>query len=90
MSLVGKVESLWRYPVKSMRGEELEEAFFAYLVKALHPDIHIEYPSPEGFAPEYSTGVGTRWLLKLGTFSQRLAALEEVASRSGLAQSAPN
>jgi hypothetical protein len=27
MSVVGKVESLWRYPVKSMRGEELEEAF---------------------------------------------------------------
>jgi uncharacterized protein YcbX len=30
MSLVGKVESLWRYPVKSMRGEELEEAFFGF------------------------------------------------------------
>src|SRR5260370_10222446 len=27
MSAVGTVESLWRYPVKSMRGEELEEAF---------------------------------------------------------------
>jgi uncharacterized protein YcbX len=30
MSLVGTVESLWRYPVKSMRGEELEEAFFGF------------------------------------------------------------
>ena len=30
MSVVGKVESLWRYPVKSMRGEELEEAFADY------------------------------------------------------------
>jgi MOSC domain-containing protein len=30
MSIVGKVESLWRYPVKSMRGEELEEAFAGY------------------------------------------------------------
>lgn len=27
MSAVGKVQSLWRYPVKSMCGEELEEAF---------------------------------------------------------------
>ncbi len=27
MSVVGTVESLWRYPVKSMRGEELEEIF---------------------------------------------------------------
>ena len=30
MSIVGKVESLWRYPVKSMRGEELGEAFAGY------------------------------------------------------------
>jgi uncharacterized protein YcbX len=30
MSIVGKVDSLWRYPVKSMRGEELEEAFASY------------------------------------------------------------
>src|SRR5438034_4261608 len=30
MSIIGKVESLWRYPVKSMRGEELEEAFAGY------------------------------------------------------------
>ena len=30
MSLVGKVESLWRYPVKSMRGEELQEAFVGF------------------------------------------------------------
>jgi uncharacterized protein YcbX len=30
MSIVGKVESLFRYPVKSMRGEELDEAFAGY------------------------------------------------------------
>jgi uncharacterized protein len=30
MRLVGKIESLWRYPVKSMRGEELEEAFVGF------------------------------------------------------------
>src|SRR5438874_12868593 len=30
MSILGKVESLWRYPVKSMRGEELEEVFAGY------------------------------------------------------------
>lgn len=27
MSIIGTVESLWRYPVKSMRGEELDEVF---------------------------------------------------------------
>ncbi|MEP7248766.1 MAG: MOSC domain-containing protein [Spartobacteria bacterium] len=30
MSIVGTVESLWRYPVKSMRGEELPEIFAGY------------------------------------------------------------
>jgi uncharacterized protein len=30
MSVIGQVESLWRYPVKSMRGEELEEAYLGY------------------------------------------------------------
>jgi hypothetical protein len=30
MRVVGKVESLWRYPVKSMRGEELPEAFIGF------------------------------------------------------------
>src|SRR5438067_1922858 len=30
MSVVGTVESLWRYPVKSMRGEELDEIFAGY------------------------------------------------------------
>lgn len=30
MRVVGKVESLWRYPVKSMRGEELQEAFVGF------------------------------------------------------------
>src|ERR1041385_7333710 len=30
MSIVGKVDSLWRYPVKSMRGEELEEVFMGF------------------------------------------------------------
>jgi uncharacterized protein YcbX len=30
MNVIGKVESLWRYPVKSMRGEELDEIFAGY------------------------------------------------------------
>jgi uncharacterized protein YcbX len=30
VSIIGKVDSLWRYPVKSMRGEELDEAFASY------------------------------------------------------------
>ena len=30
MSTIGIVESLWRYPVKSMRGEEMDELFAGY------------------------------------------------------------
>jgi uncharacterized protein YcbX len=30
MSLIGQVESVWRYPVKSMRGEELSEIFAGF------------------------------------------------------------
>jgi Uncharacterized Fe-S protein len=30
MSVIGAVESLWRYPVKSMRGEELNEVFVSF------------------------------------------------------------
>jgi uncharacterized protein YcbX len=30
MSVVGRVDSLWRYPVKSMRGEELDQAYAGF------------------------------------------------------------
>lgn len=30
MSIVGRVESVWRYPVKSMRGEAVDEAFVGF------------------------------------------------------------
>ncbi len=30
MSIIGTVESVWRYPVKSMRGEELDEMFAGF------------------------------------------------------------
>ena len=52
------------------------QAVGCYLVKRLHPDIHIEYPSPEGFSPEYSTGIGDIWALELG----KLGALVNVVS----------
>ena len=30
MTVIGRVDSLWRYPVKSMRGEELAEAYVGF------------------------------------------------------------
>ena len=50
MSIIGKVESLWRYPVKSMRGEQLEEAFMGF--SGLYGDRLFAFKSsaaPKGF-----------------------------------------
>jgi uncharacterized protein len=55
MSIVGRIDSLWRYPVKSMRGEELEEAFVGF--SGVYGDRLFAFRSsaaPEGFP--YLTG----------------------------------
>jgi uncharacterized protein YcbX len=55
MSVIGHVDSLWRYPVKSMRGEELEEAFVGF--SGVYGDRLFAFKSsarPKGFP--YLTG----------------------------------
>src|SRR6267154_4975479 len=50
MSIIGKVESLWRYPVKSMRGQELDEAFAGF--SGIYGDRLFAFrssASPKGF-----------------------------------------
>jgi uncharacterized protein YcbX len=62
MSIVGQVESLWRYPVKSMRGEELEEAFVGFA--GVYGDRLFAFKSsgrPAGFP--YLTGREQREML---------------------------
>jgi hypothetical protein len=54
------------------------------LAKALHPDIHIEYPSPEGFTKEYSSGVGAQWMISFGELSDRLQAISRAERREYL------
>ncbi|MDE0006179.1 MAG: hypothetical protein OXQ29_26110 [Rhodospirillaceae bacterium] len=46
-----------------------------YIVKALHPDIHIEYPSPEWFHPYYSSGIGHRWNIEFGNLNKLVTEL---------------
>jgi MOSC domain-containing protein len=63
MSIVGKVESLWRYPVKSMRGEELDEAFAGF--SGIYGDRLFAFrssASPKGFP--YFTAREQRKLLQ--------------------------
>jgi hypothetical protein len=45
MSVVGTIESLWRYPVKGMRGEELAEAFVGFA--GVHGDRLYAFRSPK-------------------------------------------
>lgn len=49
------------------------QAVGCFLAKALHPDIHIEYPSPEGFLPQYSSGIAQRWQIDFGQLSELIA-----------------
>ena len=46
MTMVGRVESLWRYPVKSMRGEELREIFVGF--PGVYGDRAYAFRSSEG------------------------------------------
>jgi uncharacterized protein len=55
VTIVGQIDSLWRYPVKSMRGEELAEAFIGF--SGVYGDRLFAFRSsarPEGFP--YLTG----------------------------------
>src|SRR5262249_27465955 len=55
MAIIGKVESLWRYPVKSMRGEELNQVFVGFA--GIYGDRLFAFRSserPKGFP--YLTG----------------------------------
>ena len=53
------------------------QAVACWIVKALHPDIHIEYPSPQGFLRVYSRGIGKLWRLDLDGFSQLIRRISD-------------
>ena len=63
MNVIGKVESLWRYPVKSMRGEELDELFAGYA--GVYGDRLFAFESsasPKGFP--FFTGRDQRQMIR--------------------------
>ena len=63
MSFIGQVDSLWRYPVKSMRGQELSEAFVAF--SGIYGDRLFAFrsaASPAGFP--YLTGREQQQMLR--------------------------
>ena len=63
MGVIGKIESLWRYPVKSMRGEELDEMFAGYA--GVYGDRLFAFESsasPKGFP--FFTGRDQRQMIR--------------------------
>jgi uncharacterized protein YcbX len=63
MSAIGTVESLWRYPVKSMHGEELDEVFASYA--GVYGDRFFAFESsasPRGFP--FFTGRDQRQMIR--------------------------
>ncbi len=63
MSVVGTVGSLWRYPVKSMGGEEMEEVFVGF--SGVYGDRYFAFKTParpEGFP--YLTGREQQQMLR--------------------------
>ncbi|MGZ5021631.1 MAG: MOSC domain-containing protein [Chthoniobacterales bacterium] len=63
MSTIGTVESLWRYPVKSMRGEELDELFAGY--SGVYGDRIFAFTTSEGRAGfPWFTGRDQRQMLR--------------------------
>src|SRR2546430_8638791 len=63
MSVIGKVESLWRYPVKSMHGEEMAELFAGY--PGVYGDRLFAFESsasPKGFP--FFTGRDQRQMIR--------------------------
>jgi uncharacterized protein YcbX len=63
MPIIGKVDSLWRYPVKSMRGEEMNELFAGYA--GVYGDRLFAFVSdgkPKEFP--YFTGRDQRWMIR--------------------------
>ena len=53
------------------------QAVGCFLLKALHPDVQVEYPSPEGFSKYYSFGVGKRWQLKIGSIRACIQSISD-------------
>jgi uncharacterized protein YcbX len=63
MAMIGTVDSLWRYPVKSMRGEELDELFAGYA--GIYGDRLFAFQSsasPKGFP--FFTGRDQRQMIR--------------------------
>lgn len=55
-----------------------------FLITALHPDVHIEYPTPQGFLNLYSEGIGDHWTVEFGSLGTFISELEKIERKMWL------
>jgi hypothetical protein len=55
-----------------------------FLFAALHPDVHIEYPTPNGFLNLYSEGIGDQWSIEFGQLGQYVVELSKAERKKRL------
>lgn len=60
------------------------QALGTYIVKALHPDIQIEYPTPKGFLSGYSRNIGKQHFVSFGLLGDFIEALKLFERKSFL------
>ena len=85
------VELYWRFSnthrvILAPTGSKMQTVG-CYLLRAVHDDVHVEYPTVEGFfARKYSTGVRETWGVDFGRLALRVDQLRraETSSRLGL------
>lgn len=60
------------------------QAVGCFFAKALHPDIHIEYPTPNGFLDLYSEGIGKKWVGHFGKLRDRIETFRRIERKTHL------
>ncbi len=83
------VNLYWKYSsshriILSPTGSKLQTVG-CYLLRAVHNDVHLEYPTVQGFfADKYSTGVREHWELDFGKLDDLIEHLRKVEIRDKL------
>jgi hypothetical protein len=53
------------------------QAVGSFVARATHPDIHVEYPTPKGFLPNYSSGIAGAWVVRFGCLGDLVMAVRK-------------
>jgi len=56
----------------------------SFFIRAAHDDIHIEYPTPKGFLPSYTTGIGSSHLINFGVLRHTVSAIRSLSLKLNL------